>query len=361
MDESRSIRYVKIAGNPFERGYQLGNLCRKEIENTIKSYRMIFKKYANINEYRVKELASPFIDIISDYDPEIMEEISGIADALGYPLWELVAINARTELMSQGASKECTTIVLLPEVTQDQKIWIGQNWDWMPVLNESIILLEIEQPNRPSILMLTEAGIVGKIGMNSQGIGVCLNILFLRENPKMGIPIHVILRGILNSETLGEAIGSALKKGSGGCSHFLIASREGEAIGIEVGFHDAEVIYPNEGILAHANHFVGTKIQRTDRGRVMYPDSLIRDRRAFRLLKAKGKGLTLEDLKGVLRDHLNYPHSICRHPDPKAHELEEIISLISIIMDLKSSELYIAKGPPCLNEYTRFSLTRGNG
>lgn len=361
MDKSGSIRYVKISGDPFERGYQLGSLCRKEIENTVKSYRMIFKKYANIDEDQIKKLASPFIDIIADYDPEIMEEISGIANALGYPIEELVAINARTELMSQGMSKECTTIALLPEATKDQKVLIGQNWDWMPMLKESLILLEIEQLDRPTILMLTEAGIVGKIGMNSQGIGVCLNILFLRENPKMGIPVHVILRGILNAETLGEAIGSVLKKGSGGCSHFLIGSKEGEAIGIEVGFHDIEVIYPKEGILAHANHFVGSKIQRNDRGRVMYPDSLIRDRRALRLLSAKRKALTLEDLQGVLRDHLNYPHSICRHPDPKAHELEEIISLISLIMDLKSSELYIAKGPPCLNEYTHFTLIKGNG
>ncbi len=139
---------------------------------------------------------------------------------------------------------------------------------------------------------------------------------------------------------------------------FLIGSKEGEAIGIEVGFHEVEVIYPEEGILTHANHFVGGKIQRNDQGRVKYPDSLIRDRRALKLLWPKRKDLTLEDLKGVLRDHLNYPHSICRHPDPKAHELEEIISLISIIMDLKSGDIYIAEGPPCSNEYFLFSIPK---
>jgi isopenicillin-N N-acyltransferase-like protein len=354
MDELKQFRYVKISGKPFERGYQLGNLCKKEIDNTINSYRKIFKKYANIDKDQIKKLATPFIDIIANYDSEIMEEISGIANALGYPIEEIVAINARTELMSQGALEGCTTIALLPEVTRDKSIWIGQNWDWIPMLKESMILLEIEQPERPTILMLTEAGIVGKIGINSKGIGVCLNILFSKDIPNIGIPVHVILRGILNAETLGKAIGAVLKIGSGGCSYFLIGSREEEAIGIEVGFHDAEVIYPTEGILTHANHFVGLKIQRNDRGRIMYPDTLIRDRRALRLLWPNRNSLAIEDLKRVFRDHMNYPHSICRHPDPKGNNLEEIITLVSIIMNLKSGEVYIAEGPPCLNEYTSF-------
>jgi isopenicillin-N N-acyltransferase-like protein len=355
MDEKRWIRHVKISGSPFERGYQLGNLCRQEVENTLEAYRLVFKKYANLHEKQVQELARPFIDIIANYDPEMMEEISGISKALNRPLEELVAINARTELMFSKLSKECTAIALLPDATLGSKTLIGQNWDWMERLKGSLILLEIEQPRRPTILMLAEAGIVGKIGLNSSGIGVCLNVL-IAEGAKIGVPIHAILRGVLNSETLGEAIGSVLRAGSGGCSHFLIGSREGEAIGIEVAFDDAQVIYPEEGILAHANHFISHRIQQCDKGRVRYPDSLIRDRRAFKLLRSKKKKLTLEDLKSVLCDHFNYPHSICRHSDPKAHELEEIISLVSIIMDLTSGVLYLAEGPPCEHQYLSFTL-----
>jgi len=349
------IRHVKISGTPFERGYQLGNLCRREVENTLEVYKLVFKKYASIDEEQAQRIAASFIDMIANYDPEIMDEIDGIAKALGRPLEELVAINARTELMFMSPSQECTAIALLPEATSDKEIFIGQNWDWIRMLKGSLILLEIEQPKRPTILMLTEAGIVGKIGMNSSGIAVCLNILSA-EDAKRGVPIHIVLRGILNAETLGDAIGAILRTGSGGCSHFLIGCKDGESIGMEVGFHDVETLYPVEGVLTHANHFVGSKIYRKDKGRVRYPDSLLRDHRALKLLWPKRKNLTLQDLEMVLRDHFNYPHSICRHADPKIDELEEIVSLVSIIMDLTSGTMYIAEGPPCKHHYISFSI-----
>ncbi|MGZ3614364.1 MAG: C45 family autoproteolytic acyltransferase/hydrolase [Thermodesulfobacteriota bacterium] len=356
MDKETGIRRVKISGPPFERGFQLGNLCRREIENTLEAYRLVFQKYANIQGEQVKRLAAPFIDVIAKYDSEIMEEISGIAKALGRPVEDLVAINARTELMFMSPSLECTSIALLPEVTSDKRIFIGQNWDWLRMLGDSLILLEIEQPKRPTVLMLTEAGIVGKIGMNRAGIAVCLNIL-IAGNPEMGVPIHVLLRGILNAETLGDALGTVLRNPSGGCSHFLIGCKEGEAIGMEVGFHDVEALYPAGGIFTHANHFVGKKFRREDKGRVRYPDSLIRDYRALKLLEAKKKDFTLQDMEAVLRDHLNHPHSICRHPAPQTDVLEEIVSLASVLMDLKSGVLYVAEGPPCQHPYVPFSFS----
>ncbi len=356
MDKEIGIRRVKISGHPLERGLQLGNLCRKEIENTLEAYRLVFERYANIHGEQVKRLATPFIDVIAKYDPEIMEEISGMAEALGRPLEDLVAINARTELMFMSPPRECTSIALLPEVTSDKKIFMGQNWDWIQMLKESLVILEIEQPNKPTVLMLTEAGIVGKIGMNRAGIGVCLNVL-LAGNPKMGVPVHVILRGILNAETLGDALGAVLRNPSGGCSHFLIGCKEGEAIGMEVGFHDVDALYPAGGILTHANHFVGGRIHPEDKGRLRYPDSLVRDYRALKLLEAKKNDLTLHDMEAVLRDHLNYPHSICRHPDPKIHGLDEIASLTSVLMDLQAGVLHVAEGPPCQHPYIPFSFS----
>lgn len=64
-----------------------------------------------------------------------------------------------------------------------------------PEINPGVILLEIDQTPRPNILMATEAGIVGKIGLNSEGLGVCLNLLGPEHNTMRGVPIHIILRG----------------------------------------------------------------------------------------------------------------------------------------------------------------------
>ena len=42
---------------------------------------------------------------------------------------------------------------------------------------ETTILLRLEQETKPTVLTMTEAGIVGQIGFNSTGLGACLNIL----------------------------------------------------------------------------------------------------------------------------------------------------------------------------------------
>ena len=47
---------------------------------------------------------------------------------------------------------------------------------------------------------LTEAGILGKIGLNDAGLGVCLNLLSTTaDGGRDGTPIHVLLRQMLQS------------------------------------------------------------------------------------------------------------------------------------------------------------------
>ena len=81
--------------------------------------------------------------------------------------------------------------------------------------------------------MLTEAGIVGKLGFNSAGLGVCLNAIVTdRLNPD-GTPLHVVLRGILDSRTLGDAITAAGRADIACSANFLVAQHGNGAVDIE--------------------------------------------------------------------------------------------------------------------------------
>ena len=53
---------------------------------------------------------------------------------------------------------------------------LAQNWDWHPDLRASTVVWIVEHDDR-WFATLTEAGILAKIGLNSAGLGVCLNIL----------------------------------------------------------------------------------------------------------------------------------------------------------------------------------------
>merc|ERR1712217_465596 len=83
---------------------------------------------------------------------------------------------------------------------------------------------------RPCILTLTEPGMVGKIGMNENGVGVCLNALRGRVScdPVDGIPVHCLVRMILACESLHEA-NALLHKTPQNCScHLLLADAIGQ-------------------------------------------------------------------------------------------------------------------------------------
>ena len=62
--------------------------------------------------------------------------------------------------------------------------------------------------------------------MNSQGIAACPNILLLNK-PLDGVPIHIVLRSILESHTLEEAKMAIHKSGYGKASNILFGDQKG--------------------------------------------------------------------------------------------------------------------------------------
>lgn len=80
---------------------------------------------------------------------------------------------------------ECTALAATPEATASGQTLLGQNWDWMPKLDGHTVLLKIRQHDKPTVLTYTEAGIVAKIGMNTAGLGLCVN-LFVTGEPGIG-------------------------------------------------------------------------------------------------------------------------------------------------------------------------------
>ena len=70
-----------------------------------------------------------------------------------------------------------------------------------------------------------------------------------------------------------------------------------------------------------------------------------------------GEDCGVSELQALLRDHENYPRSICRHPNPD-EETGEWISVLSCVMDVSGGTMYCSRGPPCCNEYMRYHLNQ---
>lgn len=362
----RSLPLISVSGDAYTRGVRHGSQAKGLIQENISYYLHLWKVYSKMDRGLVLDQARRFIPAIEGYDSEIMEEIRGIADGAGVSLEEVVALNSRYEFIwskmavEHGRAGGCTSIAVAPDATSNGHTLIGQNWDYKPQLSGRCIILDIAQDGGPNIVTHVEAGTVAKMGLNSEGIGLCINALVSdRDRFAPKTPILAICRGILNSRSLSDAIGAVISAERSVSANFLIAHGEGEIIDLEITPEDVGFIYPERGILTHSNHFIDLRGRGIiDRVITICPDTLIRAERAKRLLSSRMGKIDVEALKETLRDHFNWPNSICRHEDPRFHQDLQLKTLASMIMDLNKRTIHISNGPPCENEYKNLETER---
>lgn len=348
--------FISVKGAPRVRGQQYGEKARAFIEKSLEIYLPAFAA-KGLDWPRVRDLASQFAERLSDYEPDYLEEIDGIARGAGLELQHVVALNARTELLYRQ-DEGCTGAACLPEATADGHVLLGQNWDWRPACTESAIVLHILPDRGPEILTFVEAGLLARAGLNSAGLGVTGNFLQSDQDfGRSGVPIPFIRRRILSSESLSEAVGWVVRTPRAFSSNHLIADAGGFAIDCETAPEDVFFVYADGGILEHSNHFrsPAAQVRLTDTGIARYPDTLYRDKRVrAQLTEASGK-ISRESLMNAFRDHYGVPNSVCRHT-AKRIDGTEITTVSSLIMDLDERRLWVAPGPVCQNEYTEYRL-----
>jgi len=347
---------IEIKGPPRQRGRQYGAQCKTLIERSIDFYRWAFRRESALDWDVSAEKSREFIAPIKAYDAEILEEMEGVAEGADRELTDILALNVRSELVfllaAQGkkAKPACTSLAAAPPATTAKETLIAQNWDWWARTREQCILLRITQPGRPSILQVVEAGLVAKTGMNSTGIGLCTNAL-VSDKWRVGVPFHVILRGILNATSMGEAIGAVTRAQRASAGNYMIAHRDGMAINIEAAPEDQNLIYPQEGLLTHANHFQIDHPNIQDQKLSLWPDSIVRDYRAAALLKDRRGAVDTLFIMNLLKDHFDHPLSICSHPPADIPYEEAEQTNAAVIMNLSRGRFWVAKGPPCENTF----------
>lgn len=353
------IPFFKVEGDPYEVGFQHGRLAKERIQKSLDIYRRAFLEMANIQWNKAMEIAKTFVPIIQEYDAEALDEVRGIAEGANCQFEEIVALNARTEVMflTEGIPSGCTAFSVLPEASHNSHTLLGQNWDWKTECLESAILLKIERKNGLRAFYLVEAGMVGRNGMNSAGIGVVANFLETdRDRKQFGVPLPFIRRKILASRNMADAMKALIGAKKTSSTNCLIGSKQGFVIDIEATPENFYVLYPDRGLLIHANHFVHPHIREIDTSRTRFPDTLYRDWRMKQLLEPKRGKITVKDLQESLSDHLGYPRSICRHLEADAKPADRIQTVGSIVMDLNNGEIQFAAGCPCESGYKPFKL-----
>lgn len=343
---------ITVEGAPRERGRQYGEKAKSLIEKNIRFYRSMFETYG-VEWEKAKQIASRFEDAISEYLPWATEEMKGIAEGAGVAYEDILALNCRSEIIFANPDG-CSSLGILPELSENGHVLLGQTWDWLAPAGECTLIVRVRGTDEPDIVMCAEAGIIGGKGLNSEGIGVCLNALSAGKGC-VGVPLHVMYRAILGQKTISNALDQVAHAKRAGFGNFAIGSAEGFLMCVEYTPDNFDVLMPVSEPMCHTNHYLSPLFASRDTFKAALTDTFVRLNRMKRMTRGKS-GFSRDDLWAVFTDHANFPDSICSHEDPSDPEGKRLCTVYSVVMDLNDRRLWISRAAPCEGGIDEFGL-----
>lgn len=354
------MKHCYLSGTDYEIGFQHGEACRDEIAASLATYAYMFESLAGFSWSDVREIADRELARLEPLLPGCCQEIRGIAAGSGVDLLDIFALNIRSEILFSLGRTEvadgCTSLAISASRADGSSLLLAQNWDWLASQRGACVVLTVKPGQGSAYLTVTEAGILAKVGFNAAGIGVCLNALSAGFRPD-GIPVHFHLREVLRKGRLSAAMDQIVKQPHICAAHYLIASREGMAFGLEATPSQIAVLKPVDGALCHSNHLLHARhaLLRDDTPKVMGASSYIRLDAIKRTLARPGP-VGRDDIKTMLVSHDSHPEGVCQHPTGGDGIAGKVATVFSIVMDLEGGTADICFGNPCESRYLRFSL-----
>jgi isopenicillin-N N-acyltransferase-like protein len=356
---------VRVFGDPEARGHAYGAAARSQILQSIAGYAKVFRHYAGWDWPTVRAHASRYGRIIDEFSPHSAREMAAIAAGAGVQVEDVLALNTRSEIMFAARGPdvsallaECTSFAVAPHRAAEGRVVAGQNWDWLEQSGDNVIVLEVRRDDGPDFATLVEAGQLAKVGLNAAGVGLCTNTLISDgDEGRAGVPYQVLLRSVLDSGSGPEAAATVWAAGRANSANYVIVDDTGFMVDLETAPFDGgfRALPEDDGILAHANHFLCDGLTGKDRYLERKPHSLNRLANLRRSLHVSDAA-TWDGLRIALADHRESPQSVCQHADPSIIAEERTCTLAGVLLDVSGRRMHYTSGSPCTQEWEQISL-----
>jgi isopenicillin-N N-acyltransferase-like protein len=358
---------LEASGSPGTLGLAHGRTFAAAIKRNLGFYLNWLGKHTRRDTADLLRAAAKFVPVLEKHQPALLEEMRGIARGAGRRLEEILAINARTDLLVVGKQARvqtksaavqpgCTALALTGKGRRGQLLALGQNWDWRSELARGTVLLRLRPAGGPPLVTFTEAGMVGKIGFNAHRLGVCLNFLaHASDDPDgpPGVPVHVLLRAVMGCRSLEDAYKMVAWSPRCASANFLVAQhRRGSslsALDLELTPNAVGRIGLSGDHLVHTNHYVNSSLEpgcKSEKNRSTINRYQSAGRQAKRLARLDDPA---ERMQRILADRHGAPYSISKTVAPDSSSE----TLAGIVMDLTRNRLHVCQGPPHEGRFVR--------
>ncbi len=373
MDSPHRYTEIDVAGTPRELGRQLGEAAGEQIRGFCAIAMERVNRTVAITRDAALSVARSSIPIAERYAPDMVDELRGTAEAALVSLEELMLLQVRNQLKPADAG--CTSFSI-GQPLRNERI-VAQNWDADPALDEFTIVLTRRPVGKPAFMTITQAGLIAYIGFNSAGIGVCANTL-PAPSRRLGVPHYFLLRGIYEASSLTEAIDAVNRAERAIPANIMMTTPQGPA-NLEVTLDAVHVLTgEGSGLVTHTNHCRHPDLVAINDSFPELIQSHSRQARIDRLLAPISNGdrcasaggvrqivsldqsaptheATVQGLQSALRDHENYPRSICRHVNDD-HPTGFWQTVFSVIIEPERNQMQITRGTPCSHPYETYRM-----
>jgi predicted choloylglycine hydrolase len=365
MSNPEPFPFIDVSGTPHERGVQIGQRARERIERSVTLYAGRIERLG-LTRADLARLVGEIEPSCAHFTPRHVEEMRGIAEGAGLAFEDIALINARTEIIARARLEAslrneepdgCTGVIVLGERSASGRLIHAQNWDWLSACAETAIVMRVRPDDGPAFLTFTEAGGVARSGLNEAGIAITANYLECeRDYSQTGVPLPFIRRAVLEHEHLALAMRDVATTPKACSNNMMLSHRDGFAIDFECAPDEAFHLLPDDGLLVHANHWIGptARARIRETGIADSPDSLYRDWRVHQHLK-DNRAITPDDVKTALFENFATPHSVCR-PDRSGRGGDDYATVAMIVMDPAGGTMEVAPLPAQNRVFTRYAL-----
>jgi len=358
---------IYLRGTHYEMGAQLGEARRDEIHAAVGLVQKEVERVSTIEAALSR--AAEYVPAIEAVAPRYIEEVRGLATGARISFNEALLLQLRFEAVGfDTASGFGTASAATPQLAEGcssfaymhagQRV-TGQNVDIPPAHLSMGQIVHMEPPAGPRLLFYTYyAGLLGYLGINSEGLSVFGNAL-LSPGWRKGFPRYFMLRLALEQSTVDdvERLLQSVKRAS--TINLLVTDRYRTIADFELAVDDYARLPARDGSIFHTNHYLAEKLKPGEQLTKILPDSPRRWTAGSTLLATPidQTGDPLQRAQAILKDHTNYPAAICRHAaEPPRTITDAWVTVVSLIAQPDAGLLSVCPGNPCAGDYVSYEL-----
>jgi isopenicillin-N N-acyltransferase like protein len=374
ISSDKKVPVIELSGNGYQRGLQQGKALKNEIAEVIKKWKENIHSNTKQNADSVISkfyTSTNFEPAIKRWTPELYDELKGISESSGQFFKDVFCFQLVDEFwvyidkLQNPENHHCSGVGIA--ASNSHPAYIAQNMDLESFMNGYQVLLHIASYNdEPEQYILSCAGLIALNGINSNGIGVCVNTLMELEASSDGLPVACIIRGILS------------KKDGAGAIKFIKtvkhASGQNYIIGAVDSVYDFEAstkkvvrflpVTNNPSLVYHTNHPISNDdikpwyqatLKKIISGEAKDNNSFIRFTSLKNRLTLPDGNFSVNQIKETLRSKDDRLNPICR----EFKNGGSVFTFSSVIMTLgKSPSIQLTKASPDQSEYVSHSFKK---